>query len=439
MALTQIAQVVMMTTDLAFIGHIGAEAIAAAALASRIYILGFMFGSGLLAPIAPLAAQAFGANNLAVVRRALRMGLWTAMMLSFPTMALALSGERILVALGQATETAQIAQLYLLGLAWGAGPALGFLALRCFMCAVNRPQPILWITLAAIPVNALLAYLLIYGKMGLPRLELFGAGLATTLVNSATFLAGLWFATTRRPFRDYHVLVHLSCFDWSMIRQLIMLGAPISITALTGAGVFSAAALMAGQISTSALAAHQIALQVTIVLSMIPFGISMAAAVRVAHAVGRNDHSGIRRAGLAAILLGMIVAATLTVAVIILRLEIARLFLDESAAHADATIPLAAKLLLVGSSFFVTDAVQFIAAGSLRGLKDTWVPLLLVCIAYWLIGFSASYVIGLSMGLGVVGVWIGLSIGTSVYAVLLVLRFQMLASRIAFPTLYSMR
>lgn len=128
-------------------------------------------------------------------------------------------------------------------------------------------------------------------------------------------------------------------------------------------------------------------------------------------------------------LLGTVIAALLTVAVIVARFEIAELFLDKSVGDADATIGLTAELLMVAASLFVTDAAQSIAAGGLRGLKDTRVPLLFVGIAYWLIGFSLGYVLGLKIGLGATGIWIGLSIGTTIYAGLLVLRFQLLASR----------
>ena len=432
MALTQLGQIAMMTTDLAFIGHLSADALAAAALAGTVYFVSFTFGMGLMSAVAPLVAQAFGADNPAVVRRSLRMGLWAALLLSLPIMAAPLRGEQILLALGQAPATAQLAQGYLFGLAWGVAPALGFLAIRSFMGALNRPEPVLWITLAAIPVNALLVYLLIYGKFGLPRLELFGAGLATTLVNCATFLAALWVATRRRPFSDYHVLAHLWRLDWPLMRQLIAIGAPISVAFLLEYGLFSAAALLMGLISTTALAAHQIALQVTAILFMIPFGISMAATVRVGHAVGRNDGRGVRRAGLVAMLLGIAIAATLTLAVIASRFAITKFFLGDISVDADATIELAANLLLVGATFFITDAVQSIAVGSLRGLKDTRVPLLFAVVGYWLIGFPLSYVLGFNTSLGAVGVWVGLSIGTAVYATLLVLRFRLLTNRLAF-------
>ena len=325
-ALTQLGQIAMMTTDLALIGRLGDAAVAAAALAHTVFFISFTFGMGLVSAVAPLAAQAFGAGQPHLVRRSLRTGLWVALLISVPTMLFPLRGEQILLALGQAPATAHLAQRYLFGLAWGIAPALWFLAIRGFMGAVNRPEPALWITLAAIPANALLVYLLIHGEWGLPRLELFGAGLATTIVNFATFLAGLWFAARRRPFRKYHVLGHIWRIDWRLMRQLVVIGAPISVAFLMEYGLFAAAALLMGLISTLALAAHQVALQVTAILFMVPFGIGMAATVRVGHAVGRNDASAVKRAGLVATLLGVALVAALTLAVILSRFAIARFF-----------------------------------------------------------------------------------------------------------------
>jgi multidrug resistance protein, MATE family len=257
-ALTQLGQIAMMTTDLVLIGRLGDESVAAAALAHTVFFISFTFGMGLVSAVAPLAAQAFGARNPRLVRRALRVGLWAALAISLPMMVLPLFGERILLTLGQAPAIADLAQRYLFGLAWGITPALWFLAIRGFMGAVNRPEPGLWITLAAIPANAVLGYLLIYGELGLPRLGLLGAGLATTTINSAMFLAGLWFVTERRPFRKYHVLGRIWRIDWTLMRQLIVIGVPISISFLLEYGLFAAAGLLMGLISTTALAAHQI-------------------------------------------------------------------------------------------------------------------------------------------------------------------------------------
>jgi multidrug resistance protein, MATE family len=430
MALTQLGQIAMMTTDLAFIGRLGGDAVAAAALAGTVYFVSFTIGMGPTSAVAPLAAQAFGAGQTHLVRRSLRSGLWAALLIALPIMAFPLRGEQILLFLGQAPLPAHLAQQYLFGLAWGVAPALWFMAIRGFMGAVNRPQPILWITLAAIPANALLVYLLMNGEWGLPRLGLFGVGLATTIVNFSTFLAALWFATRRRPFSDYRVLAHVWRIDWKLMRQLLAIGAPISIAFLLEYGMFSAAALLMGRISTTALAAHQIAMQIVVILFMVPFGIGMAATVRVGHAVGRGDVAAIRRAGLVAILLGIFLVAILTLAVILARFAIATFFLGEASADADATINLAAKLLLVGATFFITDAIQGVTVGTLRGMKDTRVPLLFAAISYWLVGFSSSYLLGFWTALGAIGVWMGLSIGTVVYATLLVLRFRRLASRL---------
>src|SRR6202163_2534518 len=433
-ALTQLGQIAMMTTDLALIGRLGDEAVAAAALGSVVFFISFTLGMGLVSAVAPLAAQAFGARDPRMVRRALRVGLWAALLISLPMIVPPLYGEQILLALGQAPATARLAQHYLMGLAWGITPALWFLAIRGFMGAVNRPEPGLWITLAAIPANAVLVYLLIHGEKGLPRLGLFGAGLASTIVDFGMLLAGLWFAYRRRPFRKYYVLGHIWRIDWTLMRQLVVIGAPISVAFLMEYGLFAAAALLMGLIGTTALAAHQIALQVTAILFMMPFGIGMAATVRVGHAVGRNDAAAVKRAGFTATLLGIVLVSTLTLAVILGRFAIARFFFGEAAAGAGATIELTATLLMVGATFFVADGIQTVAAGALRGLNDTRVPLLFAAISYWLIGFTAAYGLAFWTKFGAVGVWIGLSCGTAVYAILLILRFRLLARRLEFAT-----
>jgi MATE family multidrug resistance protein len=333
--------------------------------------------------------------------------------------------------LGQAPATAHLAQQYLFGLAWGITPSLWFLAIRGFMGAVNRPEPGLWITLAAIPANAVLVYLLIHGKLGLPRLELFGAGLGSTIIGFGMLLAALWIAYGCRPFRKYRVLAHVWRIDWALMRRLIVIGGPISVGFLLEYGLFGAAALLMGLIGTTALAAHQIALQVTAILFMVPFGIGMAATVRVGHAVGRNDPAAVKRAGFVATLLGIALVSALTLAVIVGRYAVARFFFGEAAASAGDAVELTATLLAVGATFFVADGIQTIAAGALRGLNDTRVPLAFAAISYWLIGFTAAYGLAFRAGFGAVGVWIGLSCGTAVYAILLVLRFRRLAGRLA--------
>jgi MATE family multidrug resistance protein len=224
MALTQLGQIVMMTTDLVLIGRLGDEALAAAALAHTVLFAAFTLGMGVVAAVAPLAAQAFGARRPRMVRRALRVGLWATAILGVPMTLLQFRGEDILVALGQNPHSAALAGRYLAGMAWAIIPAWAFIACRNFMGAVNRPEPALWITLAAIPANAALAYLLIYGGFGVPGLDLFGAGLATALIDAGMCVAAIAIACTRRPFKKYRVLGRLWRPDWRLLAKLVAVG-----------------------------------------------------------------------------------------------------------------------------------------------------------------------------------------------------------------------
>src|SRR5262249_1312789 len=224
---------------------------------------------------------------------------------------------------------------------------------------------------AAIPLNGLLAYALIYGAFGFPRLDLLGAGLATTWVNVPLSVAAGWICYACAPFRRYRVLGHLWRPDCTLMRQLTVIGMPISGALALEWGLFSSAALLVGWIGSIALAAHQIALQVATILFMVPFGISLAATVRVGHAVGRRDAIAVRRAGWVAIALGGAFMLPTTLVVIASRDAIPIIFLGSSGPDVVETAGLAATLLLIGSSFFVCDAIQAIAAGALRGLNDT--------------------------------------------------------------------
>jgi multidrug resistance protein, MATE family len=429
MALTQLGQIAMMTTDLALIGRLGEAAVASVGLAHLILFIGFVFGMGIVSAVATLAAQAYGAREPRMVRRSLRMGLWAAVILGVPINVIQLWGEEMLLAVGQTREAAALAARYLDGLAWSMIPAWCFIALRNFMGAVNRPEPALWITLVAIPVNALLAYGLIHGHYGLPRLDLLGAGLATTLVNIGMCVAAVWVCYASHPFKKYRVLGRFWRMDWELMRQLIVIGVPISGTMLLEWGLFSTAAVLVGWIGTTALAAHQIALQIAAILYMVPFGISMAATVRVGHAVGRGDPVATRRAGFTALALGAAIMVALTLVVVVFRNLIPLLFLGDAVKTVDETARIAGALLLLGATWFVADGVQGVAAGALRGLNDTRVPMLYAALSFWVVGFTGAYALAFWFGFGVLGVWIGFSFGLWLFALLLTVRFHNLTAR----------
>lgn len=428
-ALTQLGQIGMVTTDLALIGRLGDAALAAASLAHTIFFAVFVLGMGAMSAVAPLVAQAFGARDPRTIRRSFRVGLWLAVIMTVLLTPALLQGEQILIALGQTPEASKLAARYLEGLTWSLLPGWWFIAIRGFMGSVNRPEPALWITLIAIPANALLGYALIYGEFGFPKFDLLGAGLATTIVDIFMCVAGFWIAHTRRPFRKFQPLGNFWRFDGTLMRQLVAVGAPISGAFLLEYGLFMSAALLMGWIGTAALAAHQIALQTAGVLFMVPYGIGMAATVRVGQAVGRGDAAAARQAGFMAIAVAGVFMAFMTLIVIASRFQIAHLFLGSATPDTSATVEMVGVLLIVGATFFICDGLQTAAAGALRGLNDTRMPLVFAAISFWLVGFTASYGLGFPLRFGAVGVWIGFSCGLVLFAALLILRFRYLTGR----------
>ena len=427
-ALTQLGQIAMMTTDLMLLGRLGENVVAGAGLAHTMLFVAFAVGMGLVAAVAPLAAQAFGARDPRSVRRALRVGIWAAILAGLPLTAFQFCGESLLMLLGQSPENAAVAGRYLAGLGWSLIPAWVFMAIRGFMGAVNRPEPALWITLAAVPSNFVLAWALIHGEFGLPQLDVLGAGVATTLVNVGMCAVALLICVTRPPFKKYRVLGRFWRFDAPLFKTLCRLGLPISGAYLVEFGVFGGAGLLMGTISTTALAAHQITLQIAAILFMVPFGISLAATVRVGHAVGRGDPEGSRRAGIAALALGAGFMVLMTAVIAATRHALPPLFLGAVTPDTAATAALVATLLLVGPVFFVFDGIQTIGAGALRGLNDTRVPFLIAIFSFWGIGFASCWVLGVHTSLGPLGVWLGLSAGLIAQAILLAWRFHWLTA-----------
>lgn len=434
LVLTQLGQIAILTTDVVLIGRLGAAALAAATLGYVVFFTAFVVGMGVVMATAPLAAQAFGARRPRLMRRVIRQGLWITLLLTVPFCVVAApNAERLLLIFGQPAAVAAAAHAYLSTLLWCLPTAVGFIVLRNFAAAVNRPAPALWVMLGGVPLNALLAYALIFGRFGLPRLELFGAGLASALVNLAMFVAMLAIALGLRPLRRYRVLGRFWRPDGAIFRRIFGLGLPIAGAFLLEYGIFAGAALLMGWIDTTALAAHQIALQVASITFMVPLGIGQAATMRVGHAVGRRDPDGARRAGWTAFALGVVFMAAMSVVMLSAPGFLAGLFIDRATPDGADVITLAAVLLIVAAAFQMADGAQTIAIQALRGLNDTTVPMLIAGVGYWGIGFGASYVFGFMGGLGAVGVWVGLALGLGAVAGLLIARFALLTRRRVLP------
>jgi len=424
LVLMQLSQIAMMTIDVLMIGQLGKDALAGAALGGTLIFLWFVAGMGLVMAVAPLAAQAFGAGDETQVRRVTRQGLWVTALVTLPGLFALLAMENVLSWLNQPAVAIKGAGEYLSTIAWGLPFMVGFVVLRCFGASVNRPRPGLWIMLAGIPVNALLDYTLIFGNFGAPRLELAGAGAATTIVQTVMFLGLLVYSVRGEGLRDYTILARFWRPDWVIFRKIFVIGLPIAGIYMLEMGVFSFAVVMMGWIDAASIAAHQIAIQIASVTFMVPMGIGQAATVRVGQALGRSDPAGIRRAGFVALGLGIVFMTTMSLLIALFPGWLAGLYLDEAKPGSPEVLALAASLLYVAAAFQIVDGMQAIGAGALRGLNDTKVPMVAAGIGYWIIGFGTAWTLAFVVGWGAVGIWIGLALGLAATALFFVRRFN---------------
>ena len=425
LVLTNLAQMGLTTVDVILFGRISPDALAAGALATNLYFALAFIGIGLTSATAPLMAEAIGGKRGVIrdVRRTVRQGLWSTLLVSVPVWIALWHGEAILLGIGQQPDLAAEAGPYLRTLQWGLLPFLGYSVLRFFCASLQRPGWALAVGIGAIPVNLGLAWWLIFGGIGVPPLGLVGAGIATSVTSFAMFGALALVLASHRRFRRWHVFGRWWRPDWPRLGRLWVLGVPIAATLAFEVGVFNAAALVMGTFGAVPLAAHAVALQIAALTFMVPLGIAQAATVRVGLAYGAGDRAAMTRAGRAAFLLGIgFMASTATLFVAIPQTLIG-LFLDHEAPANEAVARLAVTFLFFAALFQLADGIQAVAAGLLRGIQDTRVPMLLAGFGYW--GVGAILGIGLAWpgGLAGQGVWAGLATGLAVVAAALTWRW----------------
>lgn len=421
--LTGLAEMAINATDIVMMGWLGPQALAAGILGGHFYAFVHFFALGVLAAVAPMIAQALGARQFRTVRRSVRQGLWVALTLALPGVVLVLNTRPILELLGQSAALTPLTESYLDARVWGYLPGLWFLVLAHFCSAHSRPRAVLCVTLVAIAVNALGNYGLMFGNLGLPRLELVGAGISSAAVQSFAATALLVFVLTDRRFRRYRILARIWRADWARYREVFRVGLPIAGTVLAEIGLFLGSSLLLGWLGEAQLAAHAVAIQCAAIAYMIPYGLGQAATVRVGLAVGTRDAAGAARAGWTALVWGCGFMVLPALVFWLWARPLAGVFLDSADPANAAALDFAVAFLGIAAVFQLVDGAQCIANGALRGLKDTRIPMLLAGVSYWLVGYGAALVFGFQFGWGGVGVWIGLAFGLATAAFALTWRF----------------
>ncbi len=425
MVLTNLAQIAMTATDVMMMGWAGSRMLAAGALGSNLYFAPLIFGLGLMNAVAPMIATELGRKRHSVrdVRRTVRQGLWIAVLVCIPIWLILWNTEAILAAMGQEPALAREAGIYVRWLQWAVLPFYGYIVLRSFLAALERPRWALLIVVIAVLFNAFANWCLIFGNLGFPRMGISGSGLATTL-SSVLMFAGLGIVVAvERKFRRYHLFGRFWRADWPRFKTLLKLGLPIAGILTFEVSIFNAAALLMGLINADSLAAHAIAIQVASISFMVPMGIAQAATVRVGRAYGAGDATGITRAGWTAYVLGVSFMALTAFAMIAWPRLLISGFIDIGDPENAAVVTLAVTFLAFAGLFQIVDGAQAVAGGMLRGLHDTKVPMVYALIGYWGIGLPLGMLLAFRFGLEGAGIWIGLSTGLAVVAVLLLARW----------------
>ena len=425
LVLSNLANMALATIDVVLIGRLSPQALAAAALATTLFNAVMITATGLVTAVSPMIATEHGRRSYAVreIRRTVRQGAWAAAAICLPAWLFLWHADGFLRAIGQEPELAALAGTYLRALMWALLPILVLVVLRLFTSALGRPGWCLAISLVALPVNGVLAWLLIFGHLGLPRLGLIGAGVATSLTGLIGLIIMAGVLLRHRRFRRYHLFGRFWRADWPRFLAIFRLGLPIATTLLFETALFSGAGLAMGWIGEAALAGHTIALQLVSLCFMVPLGLGQAATIRVGRANGAGDPGGVTRAGWSVFTLAVGFEAITGTLLLTIPGLLVRLFLDVNLPGADEVYAQAIAFLRVGALFQLADGAQVVLSGMLRGLKDTRGPMIRAAIGYWGIGAPLGLALAFPLGLGGVGLWSGLAFGLGTVALMLLQRW----------------
>jgi len=415
----ELAQMALHIIDTAMVGAISYKQLAAAALVINTMNIPFVLGIGMTISISQMVSMSHGRRDKQLVSHYLFNGFClcaiTAVIISM-TMVL---GKNILFHLGQDPEVALLALPFMKLLGYSIIPMLLFMTLKQFTDGLEFTKTAMLLSLAAMPINILLNWLLIFGHWGFPRLELAGAGWATLITRTILFVVLATIILKHGTFRRY---IAVSRNQWKISlktqRELLHIGIPSSLQIGMEAGAFAVSGILIGTISAVDQAAHQIALSCASFTFMVSMGLAQAGSIRTSNAFGQSNWKKISTIGKSTLIMALIYGCFCAVSFILFRNQLPKIFNDNP-----QVLQTAGLLLLFAAIFQISDSTQAVGSGLLRGIKDVKVPTLLVAIAYWIIGIPFGYILAFHFKLGAAGIWMGLIAGLTFASVLLITRF----------------
>ena len=420
--------------DNIMVGQLGTAELAAVSLGNSFVFIAMSLGIGFSTAITPLVAEADGAGNKADGKSALKHGLVLCTVLGLSLFGIILLLKPIMYLMKQPPEVVELAMPYLDLVAFSLVPLIIFQAFKQFSEGLSQTKYPMYATIIANVVNIVLNYLLIFGSFGFPKMGIVGAAIGT-LISRVIMVLYIWFLLKgKKKFHDYVTGFNFRLIEKRVMRKIISLGFPSALQMFFEVAIFTAAIWISGVLGKNAQAANQIALNLSSMTFMFGMGLGVAAMIRVGNQKGLLDFKELRRIAQSIFFLTLLVEIVFAILFLWGRNWFPTIYLDVNDAKnmADNTevIFLAGQLLLVAAFFQISDGIQVVVLGALRGLQDVKIPTLITFIAYWLIGFPISYYLGLHTDLGSVGIWIGLLTGLSASAIMLYIRFNYLTKKL---------
>jgi putative MATE family efflux protein len=419
-------QMAVSAVDVIFVARLGTRDLAAATLGVFLFNLLMYACIGLTSAAAPLIAAELGRRRHAVreVRRSFRMAMWVGAAACAVVILILAHGETLLRIAGQDPDVSRRAGRFLDLILVAAIPGVASGVMRTTAAALGRPGWAFAVTGLALGLGIVGNWVFVFGHLGAPALGLEGSAIASVVSMTAMAIAYALILALDPKLRRYRLWGRWWVGEWARFREIVRLGVPIMLTWMFEGALFGGAALLMGLIGVDEVAAHAVALNIAAVAFQVPFGVSQAATIRVGMAFGARDPAWIARAGRVALVVGIGFMALSAAAMWAAPRLLVSAYVDVDAAANAAVVALAVRYLAIAAVFQLVDGAQAVAAGVLRGLQDTRVPMLVALFGYWVVGFGVAVLLGFRTPLAGVGIWIGLAVGLLVVSALLLWRWN---------------
>ncbi|CAL2101473.1 MATE family multidrug resistance protein [Tenacibaculum sp. 190130A14a] len=420
--------------DNIMVGQLGTAELAAVSLGNSFMFIAMSLGIGFSTAITPLIAEADAAENFNNAKSTFKHGLFLCTSLGILMFLVVFFSKPLLYAMGQPYEVVELAIPYLDLVAFSLIPLIVFQAFKQFSDGMSMTRYPMYATIVANVANVVLNYVLIFGKFGFPKMGIVGAAYGT-LLSRFIMVFYLWWLLTQKE-RSQRIVTNIKIFilDKFMLKKIVSLGAPSAMQMFFEVAIFTAAIWLSGLLGKNPQAANQIALNLSSMTFMVAMGLSVAAMVRVGNQKGLKNYIELRRIAFSIFLLGIMLAVGFAIIFFIFHKSLPNIYVDlndaKNLSDNMEVIKIASMLLIAAAFFQISDSIQVMVLGALRGLQDVAIPTVITFISYWLIGFPVSYFLGKEDAYGSFGIWLGLLAGLTSASILLYMRFNYLTLKL---------